>query len=47
MEVLPLIQDGGWYQANGLLVFPFSSFFVIGMIIWGIRQYKPEQVEKD
>ncbi|XQW84150.1 NADH:ubiquinone reductase (Na(+)-transporting) subunit D [Thalassotalea piscium] len=47
MQVLPLVQDGGWYQPNGLLVFPFSSFFVIGMIIWGIRQYKPEQVEKD
>lgn len=47
IEILPLVQDGGWYQANGLLVFPFSSFFVIGLIIWGIRQYKPEQVEKD
>jgi Na+-transporting NADH:ubiquinone oxidoreductase subunit D len=47
MQVLELVQDGGWYQANGLLVFPFSSFFVIGLIIWAIRQYKPEQVEKD
>jgi Na+-transporting NADH:ubiquinone oxidoreductase subunit D len=47
IEVLPLIQNGGWYQANGLLVLPFSSFFVIGLIIWAIRQWKPEQVEKD
>jgi len=46
-EILPLIETGGWYQGNGLLVFPFSSFFVIGLIIWAIRQYKPEQVEKD
>jgi len=46
-EVLPLIQNGGWYQANGLLVLPFSSFFVIGLIIWAVRQWKPEQVEKD
>lgn len=46
-EILPLIQNGGWYQANGLLVLPFSSFFIIGLIIWAIRQYKPEQVEKD
>lgn len=46
-EVLPLVQNGGWYQANGLLVLPFSSFFVIGGIIWAIRQYKPDQVEKD
>lgn len=47
IEILPLIQNGGWYQANGLLVLPFSSFFVIGLIIWALRQWKPEQVEKD
>jgi len=47
MEILPLVQNGGWYQANGLLVLPFSSFFVIGLIIWALRQWKPEQVEKD
>ncbi|WP_371378178.1 NADH:ubiquinone reductase (Na(+)-transporting) subunit D [Thalassotalea aquiviva] len=46
-EILPLIQNDGWYQANGLLVLPFSSFFIIGLIIWAIRQLKPEQVEKD
>ena len=47
IEVLPLVQNGGWYQGNGLLVLPFSSFFIIGLIIWAIRQWKPEQVEKD
>lgn len=47
MEVFTLVQNGGWYQGNGLLVLPFSSFFIIGLIIWAIRQYKPEQVEKD
>lgn len=47
VEILPLIQNDGWYQANGLLVLPFSSFFVIGMIIWAVRTKKPEQIEKD
>jgi len=47
IEVLPLIQNDGWYQGNGLLVLPFSSFFIIGLIIWALRQWKPEQVEKD
>ena len=47
IEVFPLIQNDGWYQGNGLLVLPFSSFFIIGLIIWSIRQWKPEQVEKD
>jgi Na+-transporting NADH:ubiquinone oxidoreductase subunit D len=46
-EVFKLIQNEGWYQGNGLLVLPFSSFFIIGLIIWAIRQWKPEQVEKD
>jgi Na+-transporting NADH:ubiquinone oxidoreductase subunit D len=47
VEILTLVQNGGWYQANGLLVLPFSSFFIIGLIIWAVRQWKPEQVEKD
>ena len=44
-EILPLIQNGGWYQANGLLILPFSSFFLIGGLIWVIRTIRPEQVE--
>lgn len=47
IEILKLIQNDGWYQGNGLLVLPFSSFFIIGLIIWAVRQWKPEQVEKD
>ena len=47
IEILPLVQNDGWYQANGLLVLPFSSFFIIGLLIWAIRQIKPDQVEKD
>jgi Na+-transporting NADH:ubiquinone oxidoreductase subunit D len=47
IEILTLVQNDGWYQGNGLLVLPFSSFFIIGFIIWAIRQYKPEQVEED
>lgn len=47
IEVFKLVQNDGWYQGNGLLVLPFSSFFVIGLIIWAIRQWKPEQVEED
>ncbi len=44
-EILPLIQNGGWYQSNSLLILPFSSFFIIGLIIWAIRTIRPEQVE--
>lgn len=45
-EILPLISDGGWYVPNGLMLLPPSAFFLIGLIIWAIRSYKKEQVEK-
>ena len=44
-EILPLVQNGGWYQANGLLILPFSSFFLIGGMVWILRTLRPEQVE--
>ena len=44
--ILPTINDGGWYQPNGLLLLPPSAFFLIGLFIWALRTYKPEQVEK-
>jgi len=44
-EILPLVQNGGWYQANGLLILPFSSFFLIGGLIWVLRTFRPDQVE--
>lgn len=45
VEILPLVTDGGWYQANGLLLLPPSAFFIIGGFIWVLRTWKPEQVE--
>lgn len=45
IEILPLVNDGGWYQPNGLLLAPPSAFFLIGLFIWGLRSWKSEQVE--
>lgn len=47
ISILPLTTEGGWYMSNGLLLLPPSAFFIIGMIIWGLRTLKPEQVEQD
>jgi len=44
--VIPLTTDGGWYQANGLMLLPPSAFFIIGLIIWTVRSWKPQQVER-
>jgi len=45
IEVLPLITNGGWYQANGLLLLPPSAFFIIGGFIWLLRTFDKKQVE--
>lgn len=39
------VSDGGWYQTNGLLLLPASSFFIIGLLIWALRTWKTDQVE--
>jgi len=44
--VLVLERDGGWYVPNGLLLLAPSAFFLIGLIIWGVRSWKTAQVEK-
>ena len=46
-QILPLATEGGWYEANGMMLLPPSAFFLIGLFIWAIRVWKPEQVEED
>jgi Na+-transporting NADH:ubiquinone oxidoreductase subunit D len=45
-EILPVVNECGWYQPNGLLLLPPSAFFIIGLIIWALRAWKTEQVEE-
>ncbi|NOQ35646.1 MAG: NADH:ubiquinone reductase (Na(+)-transporting) subunit D [Methylococcaceae bacterium] len=45
-DIFTLTKDGGWYEPNGLMLLPPSAFFIIGIIIWSFRQWKPEQVEQ-
>jgi Na+-transporting NADH:ubiquinone oxidoreductase subunit D len=47
VTILKTISDGGWYLPNGLLLLPPSAFFLIGMIIWALRTWKRDQVERD
>lgn len=46
LSLMPVVNEGGWYVPNGLLLLPPSAFFIIGLIIWGLRAWKPEQVEE-
>ena len=43
--VLTTQADGGWYVPNGLMLLSPSAFFVIGLSVWALRTWKPEQVE--
>jgi Na+-transporting NADH:ubiquinone oxidoreductase subunit D len=45
--VLPLTKDGGWYVPNGLMLLAPSALFIIGLLIWGLRVWKPQLQEKD
>ncbi len=45
-EVFSVVNDGGWYQPNGMLLLPPSAFFLIGLFIWAIRSWKKDQIEQ-
>ena len=43
IELLPLVNNGGWWQPNGLLLLPPSAFFIIGLIIWACAKRIPSR----
>lgn len=46
-QLLPLVENGGWYQANGLMLLAPSAFFIIGFFIWILRNSYTDQVEEN
>lgn len=46
ITIFETVNNGGWYVPNGMLLLPPSAFFIIGLIIWVFRSWKPEQVEE-
>lgn len=44
-EILPVVNNGGWYVPNGMLLLPPSAFFLIGFFIWALRSFRSNQVE--
>lgn len=47
IQLLPLATEGGWYNPNGLMVLAPGAFFLIGVFIWVLRTWKPDQIEAD
>ena len=46
ITIFETVNNGGWYVPNGMLLLPPSAFFIIGLLIWAIRSWKPMQVEE-
>ena len=46
ITIFETVNNGGWYVPNGMLLLPPSAFFIIGLLIWAIRSWKPKQVEE-
>lgn len=46
VTIFQTVNNGGWYVPNGLLLLPPSAFFIIGLIIWAFRSWKPAQAEE-
>ena len=47
IELMQLKANGGWYEPNGLMLLSPSAFFIIGIFIWVLRTFMPEQVEAE
>ena len=45
VQVLPLISEGGRYRPNSLMTLAPSAFFLVALIIWGVRTWKQDQQE--
>ncbi|MGK2926047.1 MAG: NADH:ubiquinone reductase (Na(+)-transporting) subunit D [Lysobacterales bacterium] len=45
-QIFEPISQGGWFPENAMVSLAPSAFFIIGMLVWGIRTWKPEQREK-
>jgi Na+-transporting NADH:ubiquinone oxidoreductase subunit D len=45
-QIFEPISQGGWFPENALVTLAPSAFFIIGVLVWVIRSWKPEQCEK-
>lgn len=44
--VLTTVQQGGWFTPLNLMLLAPSAFFIIGLLIWAVRSWRVEQIER-
>ncbi len=45
-EILPLVENGGWFRPLRVMFLAPSAFFIVGFLVWIIRSWRPDQVEE-
>ena len=45
VQVLLLADAGGWFTPLSLMLLAPSAFFLLGLLVWAIRSWRPEQAE--
>mgnify|MGYP000321153486 CR=1 FL=1 len=45
--ILPLVQDGGWFTPLKLMALPPSAFFLLGLLVWAVRTWRPEDINEE
>jgi Na+-transporting NADH:ubiquinone oxidoreductase subunit D len=46
-QVLPLVQDGGWYEPNGLMLLAPSALFLAALFVWAVKTRYPHLQDKE
>lgn len=44
-QVLPTVDQGGWFTPLSLMLLAPSAFFLLGGVVWAVRSLVPEQAE--
>lgn len=44
-EVLPTVDQGGWFTPFNLMLLAPSAFFMLGGLVWAVRSILPEQAD--
>ena len=44
-QVLPTVDQGGWFQPLGLMALAPSAFFILGLLVWAMREARTEDAE--
>lgn len=45
-QILPTVAQGGWFHPIKLMLLAPSAFFLLGFLVWIIRVWRREQIEK-